>query len=127
MTDVTLVHEPAKRLGRAATALRVAHTIIAVFDLAGLGYVWFCAVRRRRDTLLRLAAGALAAEGVALVVGRGNCPLGPLQRKLGDPVPLFELVLPPRAAKAAVPVLAGISVAGLAVLAARPVSEHNTR
>jgi len=35
-------------------------------------------------------------------------------------VPLFELVLPPRAARAAVPLLAGISVAGVAVVVARP-------
>ena len=57
------------------------------------------------------------------MIGRGNCPLGPLQRRLGDSVPLFELVLPPRAAKATVPMLAGISVAGLALLAFRPASE----
>jgi hypothetical protein len=36
----------------------------------------------------------------------------PVQRRLGDPVPMFELVLPPRAAKAAVPVLAGVAIAG---------------
>jgi hypothetical protein len=40
---------------------------------------------------------------------------------MGDPVPFFELVLPPRAAKAAVPLLAGSSVAGfLAVALRRP-------
>jgi hypothetical protein len=55
-------------------------------------------------------------EGAALAVGRGKCPLGPLQAKLGDPVPLFELVLPPRGAKAAVPVLAAASVAGIALV-----------
>jgi hypothetical protein len=43
----------------------------------------------------------------------------PLQRRLGDPVPMFELVLPPRAAKAAVPVLAGVALAGC-LLALRP-------
>jgi hypothetical protein len=31
-------------------------------------------------------------------------------------VPFFELVLPPRAAKAAIPVLAVVSVAGIAAL-----------
>jgi len=56
----------------------------------------------------------LSIEGVALVVGRGNCPFGTLQRRLGDPVPLFELVLPPRAAKAAIPVLTFVTVAGIA-------------
>jgi hypothetical protein len=57
---------------------------------------------------------------VALVVGRGNCPMGTFQKSLGDPVPMFEWVLPPRAAKAAIPVLAAVSVAGLLAVLARP-------
>ena len=56
---------------------------------------------------------------MALVIGRGNYPLGPLQSRGGDPVPLFELVLPPRAAKAAIPLLAAVAVAGLALVAVR--------
>ena len=41
---------------------------------------------------------------------------------MGDQVPFFELVLPPRAAKAAVPILAGASVAGfIAVALRRPI------
>ena len=43
----------------------------------------------------------------------------PVQRRLGDPVPMFELLLPPRAAKAAVPVLAAVAALGLG-LALRP-------
>lgn len=47
--------------------------------------------------------------------------MGPRQAEWGDPVPFFELVLPPRAAKAAVPVLAGASIAGmLALIIRRP-------
>jgi hypothetical protein len=57
---------------------------------------------------------------VALVIGRGNCPLGPFQARLGDPVPLFELVLPARAAKAAIPILAVVTIAGMAALVLRP-------
>jgi hypothetical protein len=38
---------------------------------------------------------------------------------MGDPVPFFELVLPPRAAKAAVPILAGMSVVGFVAVALR--------
>jgi len=102
-----------------AKALRAAHALLAVVELAGLGYVWVCAATGRRDRRLALAVGLLAAEGAALVVGRGSCPLGPLQERLGDPTPLFELVLPPRAAKAAVPVLAVVAVGGVAALAVR--------
>jgi hypothetical protein len=114
-------------LGRAAHVFRILHTLIAVVDLAALGYIWTCAVRRRRDRVLHASVVALLVEGVALVVGRGNCPLGPLQRRLGDPVPLFELVLPRRAAKAAVPLLAAISLVGLALVAVRRPSDTNER
>jgi hypothetical protein len=61
----------------------------------------------------------LLVEGGALVVGRGDCPVGHLQAEWGDPTPFFELVLPPRAAKAAIPVLAIVSVAGIAALVLR--------
>jgi len=61
----------------------------------------------------------LCVEGAALIVGHGDCPVGPLHAARGDPVPFLELVLPPRAAKAAVPVLAVMSVAGIAALALR--------
>jgi hypothetical protein len=89
-------------------------------QLASVGYVWWCALTRRRDRALALSAAALVTEGAALVVGRGDCPFGPFQTRLGDPVPLFELILPPRAAKAAIPVLAVIATTGLAAVALRP-------
>jgi hypothetical protein len=63
----------------------------------------------------------LSIEGVGLMIGGGDCPMGRFQEQLGDPVPFFELVLPPRAAKAAVPILAVASLAGfLAVALRRP-------
>jgi len=92
-------------------------------QLASLGYVWSCALTGRRDQALGAAVGFLGVEGAALIVGRGNCPLGPFQARLGDPVPLFELVLPPRAAKAAVPILAAVAVAGIAALLILPPAE----
>jgi hypothetical protein len=61
----------------------------------------------------------VCVEGAALIVGHGDCPVGPMQAEWGDPVPFFELVLPHRAAKAAVPVLAVVSVVGIAALALR--------
>ena len=84
-----------------------------------LSYIWFSAITRRRDPVLALAVGILGVEGVGLVIGRGNCPLGPFQRRLGDPVPMFELFLPKRAAKITVPILAGASVVGLLAVALR--------
>ena len=96
-----------------AKAFRIAHAAWAVVSMACLGYIWLSAVTRRRDRRLTASVAFLSLEGAALVVGRGNCPFGPLQARLGDPVPLFELVLPPRAAKAAIPALTVVTVAGL--------------
>ena len=107
-------------LGTRARAFRVAHAAFSVLQLASLGYVWICAATRRRDLALTASAAALLIEGAALVVGRGDCPFGPLQAKLGDPVPLFELLLPKRAAKAAIPALLVVAVAGLVGVVLRP-------
>jgi hypothetical protein len=38
---------------------------------------------------------------------------------MGDPIPLFELVLSPRAARRAVPVLGGVAAVGIALVVAR--------
>ena len=102
-----------------ARAFRVAHAAFAVVSMSSLGYVWLSAATRRRDRWLAGSIAVLLFEGVALVIGRGNCPFGPAQARLGDPVPLFQLVLPPRAAKAAIPVLTIVTVAGLLAAALR--------
>src|SRR3712207_2913571 len=110
---------PAKKLSRAALAFRTAHAAIALEMLLAIAYVWWCALSGRRGRLLHVAAASLIGEGVLVSANGGDCPLGGLQRRLGDPVPLFELVLSPRAAKRAVPTLGAITAAGLAVLVVR--------
>jgi hypothetical protein len=97
----------------------VLHAAWSVVQLAGLGHIWGSAVRRRRSPTAWASVALLSAEGAALAVGRGSCPAGPLQSEWGDPVPFFELFLPPRAAKAAVPVLAIVSLSGIATLLLR--------
>ncbi len=95
------------------------HASWSVAQLGCLGYIWACALSGRRNRPLWASVAFLLAEGVALIVGRGDCPVGRLQAEWGDPVPFFELVLPPRAAKAAIPILAVVSVAGMAALVLR--------
>jgi hypothetical protein len=104
---------------RAVRVFRLVHFGIAAVEMFCLSYIWFSAITRRRNPVLALAVGILGVEGMGLVIGRGNCPLGPFQRRLGDPVPMFELFLPKRAAKIAVPILAGASVVGLLAVALR--------
>ena len=111
---------PTTRLSPAALAFRTAHAAIAVGFLAAIGDVWLSALTRRRGPLLRFSVGALVAEGIVVTANGGDCPLGGLQNQLGDPVPLFELVLPPRAARLAIPTLGGFAAVGIVLLARRP-------
>jgi len=106
-------------LSRPAKAYRVFHAAWSVAGLASLGYIWFCALTRRRDRALLASVAFLSVEGAGLLIGGGDCPMGNVQAQMGDPVPFFELVLPPRAAKAAVPILAGASVVGIVAVVLR--------
>ena len=81
-----------RSLTRPAMALRAAHAGISVGFLGAIGYVWSCGITRRRGPLLRV----------------------------GDPVPLFEPVRSPRAAKLAVPTLGGVTALGTTLVALRP-------
>jgi hypothetical protein len=103
-----------------ARAFRAAHAVFGLVNMASLGYVWLSALRRTRDRRLAGSAALLLTEGAALAIGGGNCPLGSFQRSLGDPVPMFELVLPAKAAKAAVPLLTIVTLAGFAAVLLRP-------
>ena len=109
-------------LGRKARMFRAAHSTIGVGELACLCYVWFCAIVRRRDPWLRLAIGVLIGEGTALLLAKG-CPLGVLQRRAGDDVPMFELWFGARVAPFAVPTFTLIAVGGLALVLGRPPRE----
>jgi hypothetical protein len=111
-------------LPRRARAFRLFHAAWSVVGLLTLAHIWFSVVTKRRDRILPASVGFLVIEGVALGVGGGDCPLGPFQRDLGDPVPFFELVLPPRAAKAAIPILAVVSVLGIALIGIQELSKR---
>jgi hypothetical protein len=100
-------------------SFRAFHSAIAVEQLLAIAYVWWCAITGRRDRLLHIAVATLIGEGILVSANRGDCPLGGLQERLGDPVPLFELVLSPTAAKRAVPTLGAIAAAGLVLLVVR--------
>jgi hypothetical protein len=107
------------QLGARARTWRLVHAGWSVAQLACLGLILARVAQRRRDPAVWAAVAFLAAEGAGLVLGRGNCPMGRVQEEWGDPVPFFELLLPPRAAKAAVPTLAAVAVAAIAALVLR--------
>jgi hypothetical protein len=108
-----------RQLGTRARTWRIVHAVWSVVQLLALASVWAAAIRLWRSPRLWAAVALLVGEGVGLVLGRGDCPMGEIQERWGDPVPFFDLLLPHRAAKAAVPILAVISLAGLVALVVR--------
>jgi len=90
-----------------------------VLFLACIAIVYVRVWRARAGPITIAALAALTLEGLLVLLSKGNCPLGPLFRRLGDEKPLFELVLPSRAAKLAVPVLSAVTVVGAVLLGVR--------
>jgi hypothetical protein len=107
------------RLSPTAQAFRAAHGAIAIAFLGAIAYIWWCAITGQRNRRLRLAIGTLLVEAACVGANHGDCPLGPLQARSGDPTPLFEVVLSPTAARRAVPTLGLITGAGLVMLVRR--------
>jgi len=107
------------RLSRSALAFRLLHAAIAGCFLFAIAYVWLCALTGRRGPMLRLAVASLITEGIVVTANGGDCPFGCLQARVGDPTPLFELVLTPAAARRAVPTLGLVAASGIALLARR--------
>ena len=100
-------------------ASRVAHGLVSAVFLVCIALVYVGAWRGEAGTITLVAVAALVTEGALVVLSGGNCPLGPALRRLGDDTPFFELLLPPRAAKLAIPVLAAVTTLGIVLLAAR--------
>jgi hypothetical protein len=98
---------------------RAAHGLISLVFLSCIAVIYLAVWRGRAEAVTLAALAALCVEGALVLVSGGNCPLGPILRRLGDETPFFELLLPPRAAKMAVPILAAVSVLGAFLLAAR--------
>ncbi len=89
---------------------RAAHGLISLVFLPCIAVIYLAAWRGEAEAVTFAALAALCVEGALVLLSGGNCPLGPILRRLGDETPFFELLLPPRAAKLAVPILAAVSV-----------------
>lgn len=96
--------------------IRTIHGLLSAFFLACIAFVYYAAIADVDSPLVIAAAGALVLEGAVVVLNGGDCPLGGIHRRYGDEKAFFELVLPPRAAKLAVPVLGTVTALGIALL-----------
>ncbi|HEY5625207.1 MAG TPA: hypothetical protein VIT93_01830 [Dehalococcoidia bacterium] len=93
--------------------VRLLHGALTAFFTACIGYVYYAALTRRSGRLLWGAIGALAVEGVVVVSNGGDCPLGAVHHRYGDERDFFELIMPRRLSRRAVPVLGVIAITGV--------------
>ena len=98
---------------------RLAHGLVGLLLLICVAAVYDGAWRGEVGLVTLVALVALGVEAVLVMLSAGNCPLGPLFRRLGDDKPFFELLLPRRTARLAFPVLAAITAFGALLLAVR--------
>jgi hypothetical protein len=82
--------------------VRLLHGAFTAFFLSCFAYVYYAAIRRRRDPLVYGALGALALEGAVVFANGGDCPLGRVHRRYGDDRDFFEMLMPRRISKRAV-------------------------
>lgn len=93
--------------------IRTVHGLLSAFFLGCIAYVYYAAIADVESPLVYAAAAALVLEGAIVVLNGGNCPLGAVHRRYGDEKAFFELLLPPKAAKLAVPVLGAVTAFGI--------------
>ena len=125
MTRVRQDQAPAdavvRPLGAWAIAARVVHGTITAFFVTCLYRLWRAAITGKRRREGWIAAALVSAEGAIVYANGGTCPMGPLHHRLGDDKAFFELIMPQRMARHAVPALGAFAAAGMAILAAREI------
>lgn len=100
--------------------LRSVHGLFAVYFIACIFYIYYAAYTLQFNRYLGFAVLSLFIEGASVfLINHGDCPLIHIQRKIGDETPFFELFLPKRTAKKAIPFFLVITFTGLLLLAVR--------
>jgi hypothetical protein len=82
--------------------------------------LYYSAIFSRINILLFISVVSLAAEGfIVFILNKGDCPLIHIQKRIGDNTPFFNLFLPPKIAKQAIPFFAKLTWIGVTLLIAR--------
>jgi hypothetical protein len=80
--------------------IKLIHSIIFLFMVACMVYIFYCAVVRRYDWTLVFAFAAIVVEGIVLIINRWTCPFTKLAQKYGDEKgAVTDLFIPARYAR----------------------------
>ncbi len=104
---------------RVVFVLRLIHSLIVLYLVAGIIFIYYSALTLQLSILLGIAIISLFIEGTLVILNHGHCPLAFIQRRFGDNVPFFDLILPPKYAKLAVPFFALLTLIGVILLGLR--------
>jgi len=99
-------------------SLRIFHGLLTIYFTLCLLYLYIVGITGNVDrSLFIIAVLSLAIEGIAVfALNQGNCPLIHIQKRIGDSKPFFELLLPSRLAKQAIPVFALLTIVAILVI-----------
>lgn len=93
--------------------VRILHGIITAFFLTCIIYIYYAGITNQKTTLAYIAVAFIFIEGLVVSLNKGVCPMGPLHKMFGDQKTFFELFLPKKVAKKAVPFLGIIAAIGV--------------
>ena len=99
-------------------AIRIIHGVFTLYFIACLVYLYYAAITSTYDIFLAVAFVSLAIEGFAVyILNDGNCPLLHIHKAVGDEKTFFELFLPKRFARKAMPMFARLTWVAVGLLA----------
>lgn len=99
--------------------LRFFHFLIVSYLIFGIGYIYYSAFIQQINLLSRIFIISLIIEGALIYINRGDCVLIYIQKRVGDDVPFFDLILPKKYATHAVKFFAILTLIGLFLLVLR--------
>ncbi len=93
--------------------IRTLHGVITFVFLSCIFYIYYSGITNKVGFLTYIAIGLIILEGAVVSLNGGNCPLGAVHHKYGDDKAFFELFLPIKVAKKAVPFLGIVAAIGV--------------
>jgi hypothetical protein len=100
--------------------VKTLHTAIWAIMVAAICCILYAGLSGAVTTVTYISVGLMVFEGVALVVGRGSCPLTPIARQYSDSQKAnFDIYLPEWVARHNKTIFGTLLVIGLVLLAFR--------
>lgn len=100
--------------------VKTIHTIVWAIMVAAICCILYAGVSGTVTHVTYISVGLMVFEGLALVVGKGNCPLTPIARQYSDSQKAnFDIYLPEWLARHNKTIFGALLVVGLLLLVLR--------